>query len=114
MGEMAEMILNGLLCEGCGEFIDYKGNGCPRYCSEDCSKGQDEEFNIDPAEDASIRLINLLLDDAIFTIEIAIADIKKLKIKNKVKELSWLIRRLDHFKEKLQEDVNPSNVPHRT
>ncbi len=36
MGEIAEMMLDGTLCEGCGEFI---GNnvGYPQYCSDQCA-----------------------------------------------------------------------------
>ncbi|WP_281281436.1 hypothetical protein [Paenibacillus dokdonensis] len=36
MGEVAEMILNGLLCEVCGCYIDdMEEPGYPRTC-EDC------------------------------------------------------------------------------
>jgi len=35
MGEIAEMILEGLLCENCGMFIDEDAPGHPRVC-EDC------------------------------------------------------------------------------
>lgn len=41
MGEVAEMMLNGTLCEGCGCFIDEDGaQGFPRYCSERCATGR--------------------------------------------------------------------------
>ncbi|EJU85069.1 hypothetical protein WMU_01956 [Enterococcus faecalis EnGen0351] len=40
MGEIAEMILEGVLCAGCGVFLDVDGNGYPEYC-EDC---MDQEF----------------------------------------------------------------------
>lgn len=36
MGEIAEMMLEGILCEGCGTFIDEHGPGHPRYCSKAC------------------------------------------------------------------------------
>lgn len=37
MGEIAEMMLDGTLCEGCGEFIGDEGEGFPRYCSPQCA-----------------------------------------------------------------------------
>lgn len=33
MGEIADMMLAGILCEGCGEFIDESGPGHPRRCA---------------------------------------------------------------------------------
>lgn len=39
MGDWAEMMLDGTLCEGCGEFIDDDGAaGVPRYCSPACAR----------------------------------------------------------------------------
>lgn len=33
MGEIAEMMLGGLMCEGCGEFMDdFEEPGHPRRC----------------------------------------------------------------------------------
>src|SRR6185312_10679181 len=37
MGEIADMMLDGTLCEGCGEFMGDDGDGWPRYCSPDCA-----------------------------------------------------------------------------
>jgi len=38
MGEIAEMMLDGTMCECCGEFIhEGESNGFPRYCSEQCA-----------------------------------------------------------------------------
>jgi hypothetical protein len=37
MGEIAEMMLDGTLCEGCGAYLDGDGEGFPRYC-DDCRK----------------------------------------------------------------------------
>lgn len=39
MGEIAEMMLDGTLCAGCGEFLDGDGEGFPRYCSKQCAAG---------------------------------------------------------------------------
>jgi hypothetical protein len=39
MGDIAEMMLDGTLCEGCGVYIDEgEPNGIPRYCSKQCAK----------------------------------------------------------------------------
>lgn len=32
MGEIADMMLDGTLCEGCGEFMEGKSPGQPRRC----------------------------------------------------------------------------------
>jgi Zn finger protein HypA/HybF involved in hydrogenase expression len=39
MGEIAEMMLEGTLCEGCGVFMGDAGPGHPRRCW-DCRKDQ--------------------------------------------------------------------------
>ena len=39
MGEIAEMMLDGTLCEGCGEFIG-EGDGFPQYCSSTCAQNR--------------------------------------------------------------------------
>lgn len=39
MGEMAEMMLEGVLCACCGGYIDDGGgDGIPRYCSAQCER----------------------------------------------------------------------------
>lgn len=46
MGEIAEMMLDGTLCEACGAFLDdSEGDspGFPCYCSEECAKSRDSE-----------------------------------------------------------------------
>ncbi|WP_454734268.1 hypothetical protein [Cupriavidus pauculus] len=40
MGEIAEMMLDGTLCEGCGMYIDGDADGYPRRC-EDCQPSSD-------------------------------------------------------------------------
>jgi len=35
MGEVAELVIEGYLCQFCGVFIDEKAPGHPRTC-EDC------------------------------------------------------------------------------
>jgi hypothetical protein len=40
MGEITEMILEGILCEGCGVYIeDGEAHGYPRRC-ENCTEGE--------------------------------------------------------------------------
>lgn len=42
MGEIAEMHLDGTLCETCGVFLDGETPGYPRCC-EDCEYQQKQE-----------------------------------------------------------------------
>lgn len=37
MGDFVEMILDGDLCESCGEYIDEPGYGIPRRCAGCCA-----------------------------------------------------------------------------
>jgi hypothetical protein len=37
MGEIAEMVIMGILCEGCGVLIDGETTGYPRTC-DDCDQ----------------------------------------------------------------------------
>lgn len=46
MGEIADMMLDGTLCECCGSFIDFDdGDGFPRYCSDQCARDRGADFN---------------------------------------------------------------------
>ncbi len=36
MGEIADAIINGELCEGCGGYVPGTPPGYPRYCSNAC------------------------------------------------------------------------------
>ena len=40
MGEIAEAMISGAMCEGCGEALvcDCSDMGIPMYCSVQCSK----------------------------------------------------------------------------
>lgn len=44
MGEIAEMHLDGTLCERCGEFLNEDPPGYPCYCAE-CSLDKNGEVN---------------------------------------------------------------------
>ena len=49
MGEIAEMMLNGLMCEGCGVWMDdFEEPGYPRRCAG-CrrSRGEADSFDED-------------------------------------------------------------------
>lgn len=37
MGDIADMMLDGTLCEACGSYIDTEEPGHPRYCSPQCA-----------------------------------------------------------------------------
>lgn len=47
MGEVAEMMVNGFLCEGCGVILDGEEPGYPRYCGPTCARNRGAEW-IDP------------------------------------------------------------------
>jgi hypothetical protein len=38
MGETADMMLEGDLCEACGAALSGEGYGIPRYCSNECAR----------------------------------------------------------------------------
>lgn len=40
MGEIAEMMLDGTLCEGCGVYLEGGAQGFPGYCSEACARAR--------------------------------------------------------------------------
>ena len=44
MGEIADMMLDGTLCEGCGEYIGL-GGGYSQYCSPQCAADRGVEFD---------------------------------------------------------------------
>lgn len=43
MGEIAESMLSGEMCEGCGIYLECdecENNGIPAYCSPECAKNR--------------------------------------------------------------------------
>lgn len=42
MGEIADMVLDGMLCESCGGYIDDAYEGIPRKCG-DCASAQSRD-----------------------------------------------------------------------
>lgn len=49
MGEIAEMMLDGTLCEACGEYIGSDA-GYPQYCSEQCAADRGADWDDDSDE----------------------------------------------------------------
>ena len=43
MGEIAEMVLDGILCESCGAMVDGYAAGYPRMCAN-CEKEKREDL----------------------------------------------------------------------
>jgi hypothetical protein len=43
MGEIAEMMLDGTLCEGCGDFLNDEPPGYPCYC-RDCQRDKAKDY----------------------------------------------------------------------
>jgi hypothetical protein len=46
MGEIAEMMLDGTLCEACGAYIDDDIPGHPRYCSRECARDRGQDVGL--------------------------------------------------------------------
>ena len=47
MGDIADMMLDGTLCEQCGEFIDDDEGGSPRLCAS-CSQEKEKPVDVFP------------------------------------------------------------------
>lgn len=47
MGEIADMMLEGDLCGGCGVYLPGEGFGVPRYC-RDCKRDQPKAAPVKP------------------------------------------------------------------
>ena len=114
MGEIAEMMLDGTLCECCGEYIRKgKPEGFPRYCSKKCasdrqefivaiSESLDENDDDDENDIENIDDIEDAIDHATSWLEVAVDGLKKLKNTNKAKSLKGLIKQIEIFKNSLK------------
>jgi len=53
VGEIADDMINGFVCEMCGVYLDGEEPGYPRYCSLSCAKdrGADASQVVDYEED---------------------------------------------------------------
>ena len=58
MGEIAEMMLDGTLCEGCGEFMG-DDVGYPRRCSS-CSGSQGKKKSTEQKRQSVIETVEFL------------------------------------------------------
>lgn len=67
MGEIADMMLEGDLCEGCGSFLEGEGDGVPRYC-RDC-KAEKRKLKYDA------RQVGAIAEKQRYWLEIALSQI---------------------------------------
>ena len=102
MGEIAEMMLDGTMCECCGEYIDEEGFGCPRYCSPECAKDRGAEY-IDTGKDATeMDTILVGIQNAQTFLEMASESLFALGKKKKAKSLRGLVKQIDLFAGSIQ------------
>lgn len=55
MGEIADMMLDGTLCEGCGVFIATEPPGYPCYCSAQCKADRTPTMPAKPLPIAKVK-----------------------------------------------------------
>ncbi len=76
MGEIADMMLGGEMCEMCGVPLDGEGYGAPRYCSKSCARDrgasmeQVEGWSKKPTQDAFLLSLAARLTKYGYTVEI--------------------------------------------
>jgi len=58
MGEISEMMLDGTLCQCCGEVLDGTSPGFPRYC-ENCAREQCNEDMQDVEYDFNFNKVGI-------------------------------------------------------
>jgi hypothetical protein len=64
MGEVADMVLDGTLCQKCGALVDEEAPGFPRDCA-DCRRDHNKARGIrgpDPISKKKLRTLRLLRD----------------------------------------------------
>ena len=44
MGDIADMMLDGTLCEMCGVYLEGEADGFPRYCSAQCARDRGASY----------------------------------------------------------------------
>lgn len=47
MGDIADSMLDGTVCEACGAYIDDEAEDFPRYCSSQCAKDRGADYGAD-------------------------------------------------------------------
>jgi hypothetical protein len=58
MGEIADMMLDGTMCEMCGTFIG-NGDGYPRYCSKACARDRGADWELGKIKSQSQDTISI-------------------------------------------------------
>lgn len=108
MGEIAEMHLDGTLCEMCGEYMG-DAIGFPRYCSETCAKDRgaeyidfDDDNNDEHEETTLLEDVHESLADAIIMLEVGVDELKDLGKSKKARALRGFIKQLEIFKESIK------------
>lgn len=105
MGEIAEMMLDGTLCECCGEYIhDDEASGFPRYCSQSCAADRGMEFfgDDDEDEDDTFEGLKTEIEINISMLKDNADDLKKFNSK-KSRALKGLVKNLNAFLASLKE-----------
>jgi hypothetical protein len=97
MGEIADMMLDGTMCECCGEFMGSEGEGFPRYCSEECAKNRGVDFQEQDEEEPCIEDIYNYLQIALSSIGLALDTAKDLKLKHRIKELKYIMMKVQLY-----------------
>lgn len=103
MGEIADMMLDGTLCEGCGEYIDEgEAEGFPRYCSESCANDRSMTLNeFDEVNENTIEEIKIGLEANIEMLDEEADKLILLKKTKKARSLKNFIKQLKIFTESL-------------
>lgn len=51
MGEIADMMIYGEMCEMCGAFLEGQGDGIPDYCSSQCAEDRGADWWLEANKD---------------------------------------------------------------
>jgi len=57
MGEIADAMISGEMCEMCGVYLEDNDMGIPMYCSEQCAKDRGV-----PKKDIQSRILKEAMD----------------------------------------------------
>ena len=95
MGEIAEMMLDGTMCAGCGEWLNggEDGDGYPGYCASCAPSFDDRPRKAKPQDDVQ-RIARNAANAAIRAAERSISDITNFKFSLSEKSKSKMRRSL--------------------
>jgi hypothetical protein len=112
MGEIADMMIKGFMCEACGVYLDGEEPGYAYYCSADCAKDRGAEFidgndfdydeNDEDDEQPTIENVEDLIDSAISLLELAQIDLFRLNRKKKSKSIDGIIKMIEIFRDSIK------------